>query len=87
MTYLLAGLIVAVPAIWLLGIYGRLVECRIDRAGRDTSEIAWDSSKRFDPSRYNAEGKILLRWYWVSHVALVLAVGVALWLLACKGLL
>lgn len=87
MTYVLAGLIVAVPAIWLLGIHGRLVECRIDLEGRDPSGISWDSSKRFDPSRYDAEGKILLRWYWVSHVALVLAVGVALWLLARKGLL
>ena len=88
MTRLLAGLAVAIPGIWLLRISGRLMDHRTDLAGRDTSEIFWDSSvKRFDPAHYDAEGKILLRWFWVSHAALMLGAGVGLWLLARKGLL
>jgi len=88
MTYVIAGLIVILAMAGRMWFFLHISQFRTNVDRSDPDWFLWSNPvKVYDRQSYTSQGRALLPWFVACEVGVVLAIGVALWLLARAGLL
>jgi hypothetical protein len=82
-------LLIGLPALCLLLVVLRISAFRVDKPKTNSwfGEPHTSQVKLLSASSYSAEGRRLLKWYWVVLTVFLLCIGYALKLLGDRGLL